>query len=223
MYYLNTNVPARLFEKVKNSPVYADKTLLLEKISGQINTAGQCICITRPRRFGKTVNASMLGAYYTKGQDSGELFRGTYIEKTAGFQIHRNKYNVVYIDFSQTSDFCPGYREYLTEILEKLKSDLSEGYPGLRGRTYSSVSQMFRDTEVRSGKGYCDYLFLPKHSDSPAFILELKVDSSCEEAIAQIQSRNYVQKAEAYKSILLVGINYDRKTKKHTCRIVKFK
>ena len=76
------------------------------------------------------------------------------------------------------------------------------------------------EREAKSGKGYCDYLFLPKKSQKPAMILELKVDDTCEHAIAQIKDRNYLEKAKQYADqVLLVGIGYDRTTKKHRCII----
>ncbi|MCI9598588.1 MAG: AAA family ATPase [Firmicutes bacterium] len=78
------------------------------------------------------------------------------------------------------------------------------------------------EREAKSGKGYCDYLFLPKKSGSPAIILELKVGGGCEAALAQIKERNYAQKTRSHgcDGVLLVGISYD-KEKRHQCRIEK--
>ena len=76
------------------------------------------------------------------------------------------------------------------------------------------------EREAKSGKGYCDYLFRPKKAGIPAIILELKVGKSCEDAIAQIKEKNYIQKVKECREILLVGINYD-KNKHHECRIEK--
>ena len=75
--------------------------------------------------------------------------------------------------------------------------------------------------EVPFGKGYADFVFMPKkNKDVPAIIVELKCDKSPEEAIAQIKERKYMEGMEEYKgNMLLVGINYDRKTKKHSCMI----
>lgn len=67
MYYLNTSAPYIQFQKAINSEFYVDKSRMIEKISARIMTGNQYICVTRPRRFGKTINANMLGAYYTKG------------------------------------------------------------------------------------------------------------------------------------------------------------
>ena len=60
MYYLNTNAQIILFQDTLNSEIYVDKSMLIEKISPMIRTNSKYICITRPRRFGKTVHANML-------------------------------------------------------------------------------------------------------------------------------------------------------------------
>ena len=60
MYYLNTNAQIILFQDTLNSEIYVDKSMLIEKISPMIRTNSKYICITRPRRLGKTVNANML-------------------------------------------------------------------------------------------------------------------------------------------------------------------
>ena len=78
--------------------------------------------------------------------------------------------------------------------------------------------------ELPSGIGYADLLFLPrKHSDKPAILIELKWNKSAEGAIEQIKTRNYVEAIANYGSaILLVGIDYDKETKKHECVIEKY-
>lgn len=63
MNYLNRNNPIILFQESRNSEIYVDKSMLIEKVSTKIKTGNKYICITRPRRFGKTVNANMLGVF----------------------------------------------------------------------------------------------------------------------------------------------------------------
>ena len=78
---------------------------------------------------------------------------------------------------------------------------------------------MFR--ELPSGKGFADLVLIPrKNIDSPALVIELKFNKDADTAIDQIKRKQYPAKLEQYTdNILLVGINYDRQTKKHTCRI----
>lgn len=69
MNYLNTGDACTLFGEILNNKIYVDKSMLIDKISSKIRTGNKYICITRPRRFGKSVNLHMLGTHYTKGQD----------------------------------------------------------------------------------------------------------------------------------------------------------
>jgi hypothetical protein len=76
--------------------------------------------------------------------------------------------------------------------------------------------------ELPTGKGFADMVFIPRfaHSDKPAMIIELKWDKSARTAIDQIKEKLYVKSLDGYKgTILLVGINYNKKTKEHECII----
>lgn len=146
MYYLNTNTPYILFQRTRNSEIYVDKSLLIREVSKRIGTNMLYICVTRPRRFGKTVNLNMLGAYYTKGMDSRSLFADLKIAETDEFGQHLNQHNVIYIDFSRMPDGCAGYEDYITAIQHNLREDIKKAYPEVSERDYSSVSQMFQST-----------------------------------------------------------------------------
>ncbi|MCI8565678.1 MAG: AAA family ATPase [Lachnospiraceae bacterium] len=146
MYYLNTDGPVKMFGMVLRDEIYVDKSLLAQKVSQSIGTWNRFICITRPRRFGKTMNANMLGAYYTKGFDTSSLFTSLALSQTPEYKKHLNCYNVVHIDFSARPDFCDCYEDYIRDILSSLRSDLANAYPALKGREYSSISRMFQET-----------------------------------------------------------------------------
>lgn len=74
-----------------------------------------------------------------------------------------------------------------------------------------------------TGKGRADIVYLPrKDVDRPALVVELKWDQSARGAIHQIKEKQYTTWVESYTGdILLIGINYDRATKKHSCIIEK--
>jgi hypothetical protein len=78
--------------------------------------------------------------------------------------------------------------------------------------------------EYASGKGFADLVLIPrKNVDSPALVIELKYDQDADTAIDQIKRKNYPTKVAEYAdNLLLVGISYDKKTKKHTCVIESF-
>jgi hypothetical protein len=78
--------------------------------------------------------------------------------------------------------------------------------------------------EYPTGEGYADLVLIPrKHVESPALVIELKYDKDTEAAISQIKKRNYPQQVADYTGdILLVGINYDKNTKRHECQIERW-
>ncbi len=129
MNYLNTYEFIDQYIESVHDNIYVDKTLLIDKVSACISKRSEkFICITRPRRFGKTYNANMLAAYYTKGYDTKELFYNLNIAQTDNYLNHLNHYNVIYIDLSRMDDECSSYSEYITPIKEKLKEDLVNQY-----------------------------------------------------------------------------------------------
>ena len=79
-------------------PIYVDKTGLLKYTNSVVNSPARFLCVSRPRRFGKTMAAKMLSAYYGCGCDSNELFQNLEIASSPDYKTHLNKYNVVRID-----------------------------------------------------------------------------------------------------------------------------
>lgn len=113
--YLNPD--NRRFVQAVNSKIYIDKTQLISFVNERINTEQKNICVSRPRRFGKSINLAMLAAYYSRGCDSKELFDGLYIAKDKEYTVHLNKYNVIYINMQ---DFLSGSKN-IEDMLMLLK------------------------------------------------------------------------------------------------------
>lgn len=89
---------------------------------------------------------------------------------------------------------------------------------------YNAVNEYTKIRELPTGKGFADIVFIPrKHSDKPVMIVELKYNHSAEGAIAQIKEKRYMESLKEYHgNLLLVGIDYNKDTKKHTCKIEKY-
>lgn len=87
------------------------------------------------------------------------------------------------------------------------------------------ISELSNERELPAGKGFADLVFKPrKNCHSPALIVELKYDKSADSAIEQIINKQYTDCLnDYYGDILLVGINYDKESKKHSCKIEKIK
>ena len=90
---------------------------------------------------------------------------------------------------------------------------------------YNAMKEYTRIRELPAGKGFADIVYLPKkYSSKPAMIIELKYDKSAEGAIKQIKEKKYAGSLKEYQGdLLLVGINYDKDSKKHCCLIEKYK
>jgi hypothetical protein len=88
---------------------------------------------------------------------------------------------------------------------------------------YSAQKDYTVIRELPTGKGFADIAFIPKaNSDKPALIIELKYASTAETALSQIKNKNYPSALKDYiGNTILVGINYDKNTKKHSCLIEK--
>ena len=86
------------FQVAVNSEIYVDKTEILEYTNKVMNTLQGYVCNSRPRRFGKSITANMLTAYYSKGCDSQDLFAGLKISEASDFKKHLNQYDVIHLD-----------------------------------------------------------------------------------------------------------------------------
>lgn len=89
------------FRRALNSEIYIDKTELICAVNKRIDTANCFMCVSRPRRFGKSMAADMLVAYYSKGCESGELFAGKKVNADRTFKKHLNRHNVIHLDVQQ--------------------------------------------------------------------------------------------------------------------------
>ena len=123
--YLNPG--NELFKMAINSEIYVDKSMLIDITNRYLSTQQRNICMSRPRRFGKSMTANMLVAYYSRGCDSKELFKGLKIEETKNFEKHLNKYNVISLniaDFVQQSDSIDDMVLLIeNEIIEEIEKD----------------------------------------------------------------------------------------------------
>lgn len=127
--YLNSMDAYTLYSKVVGSPYFSDKTDILSKIIPRIETTENYICITRPRRFGKTIMANMIAAYFSKGCDAGSLFENLKIAAADSYKQNLNKHNVIFISFNEIPRHCKSYEQYIDRIERKLIKDLKESYP----------------------------------------------------------------------------------------------
>ena len=122
--YLNTNKPLENYTRLVNTENFVDKSMIIEKTNKLINTTNNYLCITRPRRFGKSSVIDMLGAYYSKSFDSSFIFDNLKISEVHSYKNNLNKYNVVNISFNEITDNMKTYEEYINNIVNEIKKEV---------------------------------------------------------------------------------------------------
>lgn len=127
--YLNNTSSYEAYRKVKNSPYFVDKSHILTKIIPRIETSENCLCITRPRRFGKSVIANMMAAFFSKGCNAEELFDSSRISLCDNYKSQLNQYNVISLSLNRIPNNCASYRQYIDRIEGRLKRDLIHSFP----------------------------------------------------------------------------------------------
>ena len=116
------------FRRTLNSEIYVDKSALLEYTNKVINTEQAFICNSRPRRFGKSITANMLTAYYSKGCDSRELFEKYNISEYASFENYLNKYDVIHFDVQWCMMDAGNAENVVSYINDGILGELIEQY-----------------------------------------------------------------------------------------------
>lgn len=119
MNYLNKGNDG--FASLRNSK-FVDKSLLIAEVNSAMMTENRFLCVTRARRFGKSVAVKMLNAYYDKSCDSRNLFQGLAISNDKDFEKHLNRYPVLYLDMT---DFVTKYGND-EQLVEHIKRDICE-------------------------------------------------------------------------------------------------
>lgn len=117
------------FKSALNSQIYIDKTQMLEYTNSVLDSEQRYICVSRPRRFGKSITAEMLAAYYDKSCDSLDLFQNYKIGLNKHFQEHLNKYDVIHIDINTFRNTGENTADLVSNIQQSVIEELKECYP----------------------------------------------------------------------------------------------
>ena len=129
--YLNGTTAYTLYKSETVKPYFIDKTALLEQLFPLVNEGNNYICITRPRRFGKTVTANMIAAFFSKAKNADDIFEKCTISQNAEYTKYQNQYSVIHISFNDLPKRCKSYEEYIERIENRLIKDICLEYPDI--------------------------------------------------------------------------------------------
>ena len=128
--YLNPR--KRAFQKALKSQIYVDKSELIAYTNKVLDSEQQYVCVSRPRRFGKSMAANMLAAYYGRDADSKAEFEKLKIGKDASFLTHLNQYNVIFLNMQDFLSDKHDVEAMKIAIEKNILWDLLEAYPDIR-------------------------------------------------------------------------------------------
>ncbi len=144
---LNTESAYKIFRILTNDKFFVDKSGIIEKINARINTSNRFLCVTKPRRFGKTSILNMLGAYYGSVCNSKELFDLLQISSCSTYLEHLNKYNIIKLCLNDLPDDGNTYEDYIELIKDSIIDDIKDAYPELSSKKFKKISDLLTATQ----------------------------------------------------------------------------
>lgn len=143
--YLNNTTAYTLYKNETAKPYFVDKSDLLDELFPLITEGNNYICITRPRRFGKTIMANMIVAFLGKHSNSHDIFDSLHIYHSNQYQAHINQHNVIHISLNEVPEQCNTFQQYLSRIRNRLVRDLKQAYPDCNIDETEAVWDILKD------------------------------------------------------------------------------
>ena len=164
------------FKRAVNSDIYVDKTGLIKYTNSIVDTLQSCVCVSRPRRFGKSMAADMLTAYYSKGCDSRELFSSLEIAKDENFEEHLNKYDTIFLNMQEFLSRSSNVKELLERVEGKVIRELKKQYPDVELYDENDLAETMQDIFAESE---CPFIVIIDEWD--CIFREFKHDKAAQE------------------------------------------
>lgn len=164
------------FKRAVNSDIYVDKTGLIKYTNSIVDTLQSCVCVSRPRRFGKSMAADMLTAYYSKGCDSRELFSSLEIAKDENFEEYLNKYDTIFLNMQEFLSRSSNVKELLERVEGKVIRELKKQYPDVELYDENDLAETMQDIFAES-----ECLFIVIIDEWDCIFREFKHDKAAQE------------------------------------------
>ena len=151
--YLNPG--SERFRTSLRSEIYVDKTMLISQVNRRIRTEQKFLCVSRPRRFGKSMAADMLSAYYNCGEDTSVLFANLKISSAESYREHLNQYDVIKINMQEFLSATDSVEEMLAMLQKYVSFDLFDQYEGkVRFRDEKNFIQVMKDVYAKTNRPF---------------------------------------------------------------------
>ncbi|MDR0928129.1 MAG: ATP-binding protein [Oscillospiraceae bacterium] len=142
------------FQRGLNSRIYVDKSMLIAQTNAAFSTQQSFVCLSRPRRFGKSMAADMLAAYYGCGEDTAALFDGLKISSDSSYLEHLNRHDVIKINMQEFLSTTRTVDKMLEMIERYLLHELLATYDQIRTMDPSNLRQTLKDVYAATRRSF---------------------------------------------------------------------
>ncbi len=142
------------FRRTLAADIYVDKTMMIDVINRFIDKGNNYICISRPRRFGKTIAGNMLSSYYSKGCDSHVLFDHLKIASVPDYEKKLNQYNVIKIDLNSEYQNTKNKDNLIWTISEKIKAEMRDVFSEIEIEDDESLADCIVKIYAKTGQTF---------------------------------------------------------------------
>ena len=142
------------FKEILAADIYVDKTMLISELNNFIDKANKYICVSRPRRFGKTIATDMLCAYYSKGCDSREIFDKLKVSKAKNYEKYLNKLNYIAIDVASEYQTAPEKKETLNLLTKRVRKEFKAQFPNIEFDDNATIANCIQDVYAATNETF---------------------------------------------------------------------
>jgi len=148
--YLNPN--SALLESAMRSEIYIDKSLIVKELNRFVNTENRYVCVSRPRRFGKSMASDLISSYYGKNTDSLPLFEKLKIYQDASFSKHFGKYNVIKLDINGMYRDVRKKTNLVKEITSEVVNEMREYFSDVKIPKGATLAKAMQAVFAKTGE-----------------------------------------------------------------------
>lgn len=142
------------FKSYLAADIYVDKTSIIEVTNRFIDKGNKYVCLSHPRRFGKTIAGNTLSAYYSKGCDSRELFSQFKIASAPGFEDKLNKYNVIKLDMNSEYQWATEKEKLIQKITDKLRTEMTAEFSQIEFHNNDTLAECISKVYETTGETF---------------------------------------------------------------------
>lgn len=199
--YLKSLTAYTMYKSETEKTYFVDKSKILKELFPLVETGNNHICITRPRRFGKTVMANMIDSFFSNAFDAKDIFQKLYIAEDGSYGKYLNQYPVVHISFNDLPKKCVSYDQYIERVEHRLIKDLKMEYPEVEIDDEAAVWDAFMELFARRPSEQFIFIF-----DEWDFIFHQQFVSESDRKAYLVFLRNLLKDRPYVKLAYMTGI-----------------